>query len=228
MKEKDRHGEHGARGRRLQRAIGHALRVGLLLMVPLAVATAAAKPPAKHTVLVVGDSLSAAYGLRPKEGWVTLLADKLAIERPDWRVANASVGGQTSADGASRILADLKRERPAVVVIELGANDGLRGLPAQQTRVNLARMIGAAHGTGARVLLLGMRMPPNLGPAYVRDFEATYPLLAKKFDVALLPFFLEPVARDRANFQADNVHPVARVQPQLRDHVWTALEPLMH
>jgi acyl-CoA thioesterase-1 len=200
----------------------------LLLILPFATATAAPTPPAKRTILVVGDSLSAAYGLRQEEGWVALFAGRLAKEAPGWQVVNASVGGQTTADGASRIIADLKRHRPALVVIELGANDGLRGTPLQQTRLNLARMIGAAHGAGARVLLVGMRLPPNYGPAYTAEFEALFPALAKKFDVALLPFLLEPVARDRANFQADNMHPVAGVQPQLRDHVWTALEPLMH
>jgi acyl-CoA thioesterase-1 len=227
MKEKVRHGQHGVRARWLQPAIGHALLALVLLVLPLA-APASPPTPATRTVLVVGDSLSAAYGLRQDEGWVTLLAGKVATERPGWQVANGSVSGQTSADGASQLLHDLTRLRPQVVVIELGANDGLRGLPLQQTRINLARMIGLAHGAGARVLLVGMRLPPNYGPAYVRDFESMYPELAEKFDVALLPFLLEPVARDRANFQADNLHPVARVQPQLRDHVWKSLEPLMH
>jgi acyl-CoA thioesterase-1 len=223
----DRLGEHGARARRLQPAIGHALLALLLLLLPLVAAAAQPAAPAKRTVLVVGDSLSAAYGLRHDEGWVVLLANQVAAEHPDWQVANSSISGQTSADGASHLLKDLQRLRPQVVVIELGANDGLRGLPLLQTRMNLARMIGMAHGAGARVLLLGLRMPPNYGPAYVRDFESMYPELAKKFDVALLPFFLEPVAGDRANFQDDNLHPVARVQPLLRDHVWKSLEPLM-
>jgi acyl-CoA thioesterase I len=228
MEGRDRHGEHGARARRLQPAIGHALLALLFALLPLLAPAAAAKAPAKRTVLVVGDSLSAAYGLRHDEGWVVLLANQVAAERPDWQVANGSVSGHTSADGASHLLRDLERLRPQVVVIELGANDGLRGLPLQQTRLNLARMIGMAHGAGARVLLVGMRLPPNYGPAYVREFEAMYPALAKQFDVALLPFFLEPVASDRASFQADNMHPVATAQPRLRDHVWKKLEPLMH
>jgi len=187
---------------------------------------AQAKP--ERTVLVMGDSLSAAHGLRSEaEGWVALLDAKVAKAKPGWHVRNASMSGETTAGGASRIFNELERARPAVVVIELGANDGLRGLPLLQARINLARMIGAAHGAGARVLLVGMRIPPNLGPDYTREFEGNYTLLAKKFDVALLPFLLEPIAADRASFQDDNLHPVAAAQPKLRDHVWAAIEPLL-
>ena len=216
--------EHGARRRFLQPAIGHALAWLLLLAAP---AAAAADARAPRTVLVIGDSLSAAYGLRADQGWVALLGARLAKDKPGWRVRNASLSGETSAGGASRVVTELVRARPAVVVIELGANDGLRGLQMQQTRINLARMIGAAHGAGARVLLVGMKLPPNFGPQYVREFEDNYGVLARRFDVALLPFLLEPVASDRANFQADNMHPVAAAQPRLRDHVWTALEPML-
>jgi len=219
-----RNSEHGAWRRPLQRAIGHVM-AGLLL---LSTAAGAATPArAQRTILVLGDSLSAAHGLREDQGWVALLDARLAKDQPGWRVRNASLSGETSAGGASRIVSELVRSRPAVVVIELGANDGLRGLPMAQTRVNLARMIGAAHGAGARVLLVGMKLPPNYGPQYVREFEANYGALAERFDVALLPFLLEPVAADRGNFQADNLHPVAAAQPRLRDHVWTALEPLL-
>jgi len=192
----------------------------------LVAALAQAKP--ERTVLVMGDSLSAAHGLRSEaEGWVALLDAKVAKDKPGWHVRNASMSGETTAGGASRIFTELVRARPAVVVIELGANDGLRGLPLQQTRINLARMIGAAHGAGARVLLVGMKMPPNLGHDYTSEFEGNYTMLAKKFDVALLPFLLEPIAADRASFQDDNLHPVAAAQPKLRDHVWAALEPLL-
>jgi acyl-CoA thioesterase-1 len=187
-----------------------------------------ASAAAPRTVLVMGDSLSAAYNLRADEGWVALMEQKLRRERPGWKVVNASISGETSAGGATRIVAEVRRHRPAVVIIELGANDGLRGLDIAQTRVNLARMIGAAHGVGAKVLLVGIRLPPNFGPAYVGRFEATYPELSKRFGTALLPFLLEPVAADRANFQADQMHPVAAAQPRLRDHVWPALEPLLH
>jgi acyl-CoA thioesterase-1 len=179
------------------------------------------------TVMVFGDSLSAAYGLDAAQGWVALLEQRLAQSRPGWRVVNASISGETSAGGAARVVREVARVRPAVVVIALGANDGLRGLPPRETRRNLARMIGAAQGVGAKVLLVGMRMPPNYGAEYTQAFERNYRELAQLFDTALLPFLLEPIARDRAAFQADNLHPVAAVQPALRDHVWRALQPLL-
>lgn len=189
---------------------------------------AAAKPAAQaRTVLVMGDSLSAGYGLAAAEGWVALTADRIAKSKPGWRVVNASISGETTAGGAARIVDAVTRHKPAVVVIELGANDGLRGLPLRDTKVNLARMIGASKSVGAKVLLIGMRIPPNYGPEYTQGFERNYTALAKQFDVALLPFLLQPIATDRSNFQNDNLHPVAGAQPKLRDHVWTALEPLL-
>ncbi|MFP7723055.1 arylesterase [Lysobacter sp. A3-1-A15] len=208
--------------------------IGLLVLAWAATLPALAQPAAARTaptapgtVLVMGDSLSAAYGLRASEGWVALLARRLARERPGWKVVNASVSGETSAGGASRIVGEVRRHRPDVVVIELGANDGLRGLPTLQTRINLARMIGAAHGVGAEVLLVGMRMPPNLGAEYTRAFEGNYSALAERYDTALLPFLLEPIALDEAAFQGDNLHPVASAQPRLLEHVWPALAPLL-
>jgi acyl-CoA thioesterase-1 len=180
-----------------------------------------------RTVLVMGDSLSAAYGLAPEQGWVALTAQRLQASHPGWKVANASISGETTAGGASRIAAELARHRPAVVVIELGANDGLRGLPLEHTRANLERMIVAAQGAGARVLLLGMRLPPNFGPQYTQGFERNFSELAEAHGVALLPFLLEPIASEREAFQADNLHPVAEAQPRLRDHVWPLLEPLL-
>jgi acyl-CoA thioesterase-1 len=180
-----------------------------------------------HTVLVMGDSLSAGYGMAASQGWVALTADRLARQKPGWRMVNASISGETSAGGATRIAAELKRTRPAVVVIALGANDGLRGLPLEQTRGNLDRMIRAAKGAKARVLLVGMRMPPNLGKAYTDGFSANYVALAKTHRVTLLPFLLEPIALDRNAYQADNLHPTAAAQPRLRDHVWKALAPLL-
>ena len=182
---------------------------------------------APRTVLVIGDSLSAAYGLSAEQGWVALTAARIAASQPGWRVVNASVSGETTAGGAARVVREVVRHRPAVVVIALGANDGLRGLPLRQTRTNLARMIGAAQGVNAKVLLVGMRMPPNYGAAYTQEFERGYVELAKRFDTALLPFLLAPIATDRSAFQADNLHPVAGAQPKLRDHVWQALAPLL-
>jgi acyl-CoA thioesterase-1 len=162
-----------------------------------------------------------------KQGWVALLGERLAARQPGWRVVNASVSGETTAGGASRIAKVLERTRPDVVVIELGANDGLRGLPLLQTRRNLEKMVQAAEAGGAEVLLVGMRMPPNLGRAYTEGFEANFREVAKDENVALLPFLLEPIAADPGAFQADDLHPTAAVQPKLLDHVWKALEPLL-
>ena len=206
------------------------MALALLFASALAQAAAPARvagPGPERTVLVMGDSLSAAYGLTPSQGWVALTGARIARDKPGWRVVNASISGETSAGGAARVVREVVLHRPSVVVIALGANDGLRGLPLRQTRTNLARMIGAAHGIGAKVLLVGMRMPPNYGAAYTREFERSFPQLANRFDTALLPFLLEPVARDRDAFQDDNLHPVAGVQPALRDHVWTKLAPLL-
>jgi len=213
--------------RGLQCAFGWVVLALATTMNAHAASTAMPSPAMERTVLVMGDSLSAAYGLSANEGWVALLGERIQQQRPGWRVVNASISGETSAGGAARIIDAVVRHRPEVVVIALGANDGLRGLPIEQTRINLARMIGAAHGAGARVLLVGMRMPPNLGGEYTRAFEETYRMLSQRFDTALLPFLLEPIALDRDAYQADNLHPVAAAQPKLRDHVWSALAPLL-
>jgi acyl-CoA thioesterase I len=200
---------------------------GATSAAPLPKATAAPASTASRTVLVLGDSLSAGYGITASQGWVALTARKMAASHPGWRVVNASISGETTAGGASRIAAELKRHRPAVVVVELGANDGLRGLPLAQTRANLERIVRLSQQAGARVLLLGMRMPPNFGPAYTRGFEANYVELSRQYRTGLLPFFLEPVMNDRANFQPDNLHPTAAAQPRLRDHVWPRLAALL-
>jgi acyl-CoA thioesterase-1 len=199
----------------------------LVLMLAVSLATVAQAAEPTRTVLVMGDSLSAAYGLAPEQGWVSLTAERIAQRSPGWRVVNASVSGETTAGGAARIAGELSRNRPEVVVIALGGNDGLRGLPLKQTRANLEKMVSAAKAAGARVLLVGMRMPPNLGKAYTEGFAANYRAVAEAHQVALLPFLLEPIALDRDAFQADNIHPVAAVQPKLRDHVWPALAPLL-
>jgi acyl-CoA thioesterase-1 len=190
---------------------------------------AAAAPAAKaaRTVLFMGDSLSAGYGLAASQGWVSLTAERIAKTQPGWRVVNASISGETTAGGAARVAGELQRNKPAVVVIELGANDGLRGLQLAQSRANLERMIQAAQGAKAQVLLIGMRMPPNLGKEYTEGFERNYRELSQKYRTQLLPFLLEPVAMDRAAFQADNLHPIASAQPKLRDHVWTKLGPML-
>ena len=222
---------------RLQWAISHRIAVvGLLLALAFMQPVGAAKVgaatvseigPHTHVVLVMGDSLSAAHGLAESQGWVALTSERIATSKPGWKIVNASISGETSAGGAARVVHELVLNRPAVVVIELGANDALRGLPLQQMRINLARMIGAAQGVHAKVLLIGMRMPPNYGPTYTREFEQSFHDVAKQLDVPLLPFLLQPIALDRNAFQADDLHPVASAEPKLRDHVWQALEPLL-
>jgi acyl-CoA thioesterase I len=182
---------------------------------------------AERVLLVMGDSLSAAYGLPSEQGWVQLLQQRLAGENGGWRVVNASVSGETTAGGASRVAQEIARHRPDALLIALGANDGLRGLPIDAAQANLQRMIDAARGAGAEVLLVGMRMPPNFGPDYTGQFEAMYRQLARDNEIALLPFLLEPIATDRAAFMADNLHPVAAAQPRLLDHVWPALQPVL-
>lgn len=205
-----------------------AMAFSLWLAAGVACAQAVSTPHAgNRTVLVVGDSLSAAYGLAAHEGWVALTGQRLAARSPAWNIVNASISGETSAGGAARIVAEVVRVRPAVVVIELGANDGLRGLPLRDLRRNLARMIGASQSVGAKVLVIGMRLPPNYGLAYTQAFERGFCGIARLLQATCLPFLLEPIAHDRTAFQDDNLHPVASAQPALRDHVWPALAPLL-
>ena len=200
---------------------------GFALAQPQVKPASASPQAGNRTVLVVGDSLSAAYGIAARDGWVALTGQRLAARSPAWNIVNASVSGETSAGGAARIVAEVVRVKPAVVVIELGANDGLRGLPLRDLRRNLARMIGASQSVGAKVLVIGMRLPPNYGQAYTAEFERGFCGIAKLLDATCLPFFLEPIASDRSAFQEDNLHPVASAQPALRDHVWPALVPLL-
>ncbi len=192
--------------------------IALLLSAPAALAA--------KTILVVGDSLSAGYGLRPEQAWPSLLAGRLAEQRLDYSVVNLSVSGETTAGGRSRLAPALQAHRPAVVVIALGANDGLRGLTLGQMRGNLDAMIAAAQKAGARVLLAGMRLPPNYGP-YADEFQTTFADLAQARKIALLPFLLEPVASRPELFQPDNLHPTAEAQPLILEHVWAALAPLL-
>lgn len=178
-------------------------------------------------VLVFGDSLSAAYGIDPAAGWTALLQRRLRERGHPHQVANASISGDTTAGGLTRLPAALERYRPAILILELGANDGLRGLSLEQAKRNLARMIDLGRQAGARVLLLGMRMPPNLGPLYTGKFRAMYLDLAQEKGVPLVPFLLEGVARDPQLMQADGLHPNAAAQPRLLENVWPALEPLL-
>lgn len=181
-------------------------------------------------VLVVGDSLSAEYGLRRSSGWVALLQARIDRERPGLRVQNASISGDTTSGGRSRLPALLRQHKPQVVVIELGGNDALRGLPLSMTRDNLAQMAATARQSGARVLLLGMQMPPNYGAQYGRDFAALYQTVAAQEKAALLPFFLKNVADlpdPTALFQRDRIHPNEAAQAIMLDNVWPLLLPLL-
>ena len=179
------------------------------------------------TILIYGDSLSAAYGLPQDTGWANLLQARLKQKGMNYTVLNASITGETTSGGAARMAQTLQAHRPEVVVLALGANDGLRGLPLAQMHTNLEKMVRASKQAGSRVLLAGMRMPPNYGEAYTRQFAQVYADLARQHKTALAPFLLEGVAERRELFQADNLHPVAAAQPIILDNVWKALAPLL-
>lgn len=188
---------------------------------------AVSAPAGAQRILVLGDSLSAAYNLRSDEGWVALIEQRLRRENRRWTMVNASISGETTAGGLARIDAALRQHQPKLVVLELGANDGLRGLPVAEMQANLDRMAEAATNTGAKVLVIGMRMPPNYGLGYTRDFFAAFEAVADTHNAAYLPFLLEPIALDRDAFQDDGLHPDAEAQPLLADHVWPVLETLL-
>jgi acyl-CoA thioesterase-1 len=186
--------------------------------------------PSGPTVLVVGDSLSAEYGIARGTGWVALLQQRLTQHRPGARVVNASISGDTTSGGRSRLPALLSQHRPQVVVIELGGNDALRGLALNMTEDNLRTMAQASRKAGAQVLLLGMQMPPNYGAKYSADFTSLYAKVARQTQSALVPFFLQGVA-DRPDptemFQADRIHPNEQAQPRMLDNVWAELRKLI-
>jgi acyl-CoA thioesterase-1 len=171
------------------------------------------------TILVFGDSLSAAYGIPESAGWVALLGERLKQRKSNYTVTNASISGETSAGGAARIGKALASTRPSIVVVELGANDGLRGLPVTEMKKNLAAIVQASKREGARVVLVGMQLPPNYGVPYVNQFRAAFGEVAKDERVAFVPFLLEGLDQ-REQFQADNLHPAAVAQPILLENVW--------
>lgn len=180
-----------------------------------------------RTILVFGDSLSAAHGLRPEQGWVALLVARLGAQGYEYQVVNASVSGETTTGGLVRLPRELRLARPGIVVLELGANDALRGLPLDLAQQRLADMIRLAETAGARVLLAGMLIPPNYGPRYTREFAAMYPALARQFHTALVPFLLQGVALDPQLMQSDGLHPNARGEPLVLGNVWPVLEPML-
>lgn len=200
------------------RAIVKGAILGLLLIGQMAQA---------GTVLVVGDSISAAFGMDTQQGWVHLLDERMRNEGFEHQVVNASISGDTSAGGAARLPALLAEHKPEVVIVELGGNDGLRGLPPRQLQQNLASMIDASRNAGAKVLLLGMRIPPNYGERYTTAFAKVYDDLAADKKVPLVPFLLEGVGGVDNLMQDDGVHPAVAAQPQLLENVWPTLKPLL-
>ena len=197
------------------------LVVGLLLFGTPALHAA---PP---VILVMGDSLSAAYGMAVRDGWVSLLGERLQKQGYPHTVVNASVSGETTAGGRTRLPPLLARHRPAIVILELGPNDGLRGLSLTQTRDNLAAMIEAAQAARATVLLIGNHIPPNYGPDYTRKFHALFAELSARYRIPRVPFLLEGVALKPEWMQADGLHPRAIAQPRVLDNVWAGLQPLL-
>jgi acyl-CoA thioesterase-1 len=204
----------------LFRSIG----LGLLFATLGAHAASTSNAP---TLLVLGDSISAGYGIRIEEGWVALLQGRLRDQGYGYRVVNASVSGETTAGGLARLPRALQLHKPTIVVIELGGNDGLRGLPLDVIRRNLERMIVASRSAGARVVLVGIRMPINYGAQYTAGFDANYQELAKLYRTPLVPFILEGVALDTRLMQEDGIHPTAAAQRQLLENVWPMLKPLL-
>ena len=181
----------------------------------------------ESTILVVGDSLSAGYGIDAEAGWVNLLRRRLAAQAASWRVINRSISGDTTAGGLARLPPLLEQYRPDIVIIELGSNDGLRGLSFEQMKANLQAMIDASRAAGGRVLLVGGRLPPNYGKAYTEAFHRSFQQLAQANQLPLVPFLLEGVALDRSLMQADGYHPNAKAQPRLMENVWSVLKGVM-
>jgi len=206
----------------------HCTALAVLAVPGRGIAAAQARGP--HKILVVGDSLSAEYGLQRGSGWVALLEQRLAQEKVPATVINASISGDTTSGGRSRLAALLKQHRPTHVILELGGNDALRGLPLSMTQANLTQMAQAAKAAGAKVLIAGMQVPPNYGRRYSDDFHALFAAVAKQENAALVPFLLEGVAngpQSDSMFQSDRIHPRAQAHPIILANVWPVLEPLL-
>ena len=192
----------------------------LLIVIP-------ASGHATRTIVVLGDSISAGYGLAQGEGWVALLEQRIRQDKLDYAVVNASISGETTLGGANRIAAVLEEHEPAVVIVALGGNDGLRGNPLEETRHNLITIVEACRKAGAKVVIAGMRIPPNYGPVYTRRFEGLFAEVARQQNVSLVPFMLQGFADDRSKFQADGIHPAAAAQPRILYNVYHRLRPLL-
>jgi acyl-CoA thioesterase-1 len=184
-------------------------------------------PVSAQIILVVGDSLSAAYGIPVEQGWVSLLQQRLDSAGYPYRIVNASISGDTTANARARLDQALASHKPSVVLLELGGNDGLRGLSLVEMKNNLAAMISSARAAGAQVLLIGIQLPPNYGPRYTERFQAIYPELAREHETALLPSLLDGIATEQNLMREDGIHPNISAQPLIRDRVWKELEPLL-
>lgn len=200
--------------KRARNAARHGVLILGLLLAPAAFA---------QTVLVLGDSISAAYGIERDSGWVALLQEKL----PEHTVVNASISGETTEGGRNRLPALLTKHKPAIVIVELGGNDGLRGFQIRRIRDNLEQLVAQSQAAGARVLLAAIKIPPNYGPRYTAEFYESFTLTAKRFDIPLVPFILDGIATRPELMQDDGLHPTAEAQPQLLANVWPHLQPLL-
>jgi acyl-CoA thioesterase I len=193
----------------------------------LLLATTAPVAASESVILVMGDSLSAAHGMGEQQGWVHLLQERLDENDYPHTVINASVSGDTTRDALSRLDSTIERHRPEFAIVELGGNDGLRAFSVDTIESNLSLILQTLRENGAKIVLAGIRMPPNYGPVYTQAFEALYPQLADEFQAALIPFFMEDVATNPDLMQDDGIHPNAAAQPLLLDNVWPVLEPLL-
>jgi acyl-CoA thioesterase-1 len=193
----------------------------------LLVLTAVAPAHAARTILVFGDSLSAGFGLPTGSGWASLLEHRLKRDKLDYEVVNASISGETTLGGRNRIAATLAEHQPAVVIVQLGANDGLRGSSIEETRRNLIAIVEASRNAGAKVLVVGMRIPPNYGQVYTRRFEALFAEVARQQNASLVPFMLQGFADKREWFQSDGMHPTAEAQPRILDNIYRRLRALL-
>jgi len=197
------------------------------MLLGLMLLPAGAPRAAEPLILLVGDSIGAGYGVPLDRGWAALLQARLKAEGLPQRLVNASISGDTTRGGLARLPRVLKRHEPSILIIELGGNDGLRGISPGEMKANLGKMIRLARGAGARVLLVGMRLPPNYGPAFTERFEQVYRELAEEQGVPLVPFLLKGVATDKALMQADGIHPNAAAEPRVLDNLWPYLRPLL-
>lgn len=204
-----------------------AVKIGLTAVSLILLSLVAISSQAASTILVYGDSLSAAYGISTQQGWVSLMEDRLKTQRLPYNIVNASISGETTAGGLSRLKQTIATQKPQVMILALGANDGLRGLPIETMQQNLSRMLALAKENKIKVLLVGMRIPPNYGPQYTQAFHQTFIDLAKQFKVKLVPFLLENVAGKPTLNQDDGIHPTAKAQPIILDTLWPILQTML-